>query len=249
MTLKIGDQAPDFNRPATRKRTISLADYRGKNVVLVFFPQAWTPIWTDQIPSYEADIAKFKGLNAQVLGISVDHVPCLEAWAESLGGISYPLVSDFWPHGEVSKAYGVFREEGFSERAIFIIDKEGIIQFIDVHDIDDQPINQVIFDVIMKMDPESAKSFMEIPDCGEMPTADIVMYCTSWCPDCKKARIWLAEHKVDYLEVNVNEYPEAGKWVRSVAGGNLVTPTFKIYDKVVVDFDKDQLKKVLKISE
>ena len=84
-------------------------------------------------------------MNVQVLGISVDHVPCLVAWAKSLGDINYPLLSDFWPHGEVAKKYGVFiEEEGKSERAIFIIDKEGIIRYIDIHDIDEQPDNDVL---------------------------------------------------------------------------------------------------------
>jgi len=75
-------------------------------------------------------------LNAQVLGISIDHVPCIQAWADSLGGIHYPLLSDFWPHGAVAKKYGVLRVEGYAERAIFIIDKIGIIRYIDIHDID-----------------------------------------------------------------------------------------------------------------
>ncbi len=84
-------------------------------------------------------------MNVQVLGISVDHVPCLKAWANSLGGIHFPLLSDFWPHGQVAQQYGVFRSEGHSERAIFILDTEGIIRYIDIHDIDDQPSNDVLF--------------------------------------------------------------------------------------------------------
>ncbi len=78
------------------------------------------------------------------MGVSVDHVPCLKAWADSLGGIHFPLLSDFWPHGAVSKSYAVLRPEGYSERAIFIIDKDGIIRYIDVHDIDNQPSNEVL---------------------------------------------------------------------------------------------------------
>ena len=89
-------------------------------------------------------------MNVQVLGISVDHVPCLQAWAESLTGINYPLLSDFWPHGEVARRYGVLRQEGYSERAIFIIDAEGIIRYIDIHDIDDQPDNNVLFSEVAK---------------------------------------------------------------------------------------------------
>ena len=80
------------------------------------------------------------GLDAQVLGVSVDHVPCLQAWAESFDGISYPLASDFWPHGTVAQKYGVFIEEdGHSERAIFVIDKKGIIRYINVNDINKRP--------------------------------------------------------------------------------------------------------------
>ena len=249
MKLKVGDKAPNFTRPATYNRTVQLSDYLGKNVVLVFFPLAWTPVWTNQIPNYEADIAKFEGLNTQVLGISVDHIPCLEAWTKELGGISYPLISDFWPHGQVAKKYGVFRDDGRSERAIFVIDKKGIIRYIDVHDIDDLPVNQIIFDVIMEMDPESGRHFMDLPDVGEMPTADVVMYCTSWCPDCEHARNWLKDHYIEFLEINVNEYPQAAAYVRSQANGNLVSPTFSIHGQAVVDFDKERLRKLLNIDE
>ena len=90
-------------------------------------------------------MAKFGKLNAQVLGISVDHVPCLKAWAESLGGISFPLLSDFNPLGAVARKYRVKRKEGFSERAIFVLDKFGIIRYIDIHKITDRPKNKTLF--------------------------------------------------------------------------------------------------------
>jgi alkyl hydroperoxide reductase subunit AhpC len=90
-------------------------------------------------------------LNAQVLGISVDHVPCLKAWAESLGGISFPLLSDFNPLGAVAKKYGVKRKEGHSERAIFVIDGKGVFRYIDVHDIGDRPSNRVLFSELRKL--------------------------------------------------------------------------------------------------
>lgn len=103
------------------------------------------------MPSYEDDLSKFEGYNTQVLGISVDSVPSHEAWQKSLGGITYPLCSDFWPHGEVAQKYGVLRDEGYSERALFVIDKEGIIRFIDVHPIDEQPDNEIIYEVLRKL--------------------------------------------------------------------------------------------------
>ncbi len=95
-------------------------------------------------------------MNAQVLGVSVDSVPCLKAWAKSLRGITYPLLSDFWPHGRVANLYGVLREEGYSERAIFLIDKEGIIRYIDIHDINDLPDNEVLFAELRQIEPELA---------------------------------------------------------------------------------------------
>ncbi len=85
------------------------------------------------------------------MGISIDSVYANKAWAESLGGISYPLLSDFWPHGMVALKYNVLRKEGMTERAIFIIDKEGVVRYVDVHDIGDQPKNSVLFDELKKI--------------------------------------------------------------------------------------------------
>jgi len=83
-------------------------------------------------------------------------VPCLKAWAKSLGGISFPLLSDFWPHGEIAKRYGVLRSEGYSERAIFVIDREGVIRYIDVHDINKLPDINVVFDELRKVEGKEA---------------------------------------------------------------------------------------------
>lgn len=85
-----------------------------------------------------------------MLGISVDSVPCNKAWAKSLGGISYDLLSDFEPKGEVAKKYGAYRPEGYSERALFVIDKEGRIVYKDIHKIDEQPDNEEIFEILRK---------------------------------------------------------------------------------------------------
>ena len=104
------------------------------------------------MPAYEADLERFQGYDAQVLGISVDSVPCNTAWAKSLGGISYDLLSDFHPKGAVAKAYGAYREnDGISERALFIVDKEGKLAYVDIHDISDQPDNEDLFEVLRKL--------------------------------------------------------------------------------------------------
>lgn len=200
------------------------------------------------MPAYEADLAKFGALDAQVLGISIDHVPCLKAWANSLGNINYPLMSDFWPHGEVAKRYGVLRDDGRSERAIFVIDKQGIIRYIDVHDIDDQPKNMVLLDLLRKLEPHLAANLpagQEAPTPTALPTGGVVMYCTQWCPDCKRARAWLQQRGLEYTEVDVNSVAGAAKQVRQWADGNLVTPTFDINGTIVVDFDVDKLTQVL----
>jgi peroxiredoxin len=104
------------------------------------------------MPAYEADKDRFAGYDAQVLGISVDSIPSHIAWAKSLGGITYDLLSDFHPKGEVAKSYGAWREaDGITERALFIVDKEGKIAYVDIHDIDDQPDNEDLFDVLKKL--------------------------------------------------------------------------------------------------
>jgi peroxiredoxin len=104
------------------------------------------------MPAYEADLERFEGYDAQVLGISVDSVPCNTAWAKSLGGLTYDLLSDFEPKGEVARRFGAYRQnDGISERAIFIVDKEGKIAFKDIHDISDQPDNEELFEVLRKL--------------------------------------------------------------------------------------------------
>jgi peroxiredoxin len=104
------------------------------------------------MPAYEADLERFKGYDAQVLGISVDSVPCNSAWAKSLGGLTYDLLSDFEPKGEVARSYGAYREgEGISERALFIVDKDGRIAYKDIHNISDQPDNEELFEVLRKL--------------------------------------------------------------------------------------------------
>ena len=95
---------------------------------------------------------RFASYDAQVLGISVDSVPCNTAWAKSLGGLSYDLLSDFHPKGEVAKAFGAWREaDGISERALFIVDKGGKIAYKDIHNISDQPDNEDLFDVLRNL--------------------------------------------------------------------------------------------------
>ncbi len=103
------------------------------------------------MPSYEEDLPEFERRNAQVLGISTDQVFSNEAWAKSMGGLSYPLLSDNWPYGYVSTQYGVLRGSGTCERAIFVVDMKGVIRYIDIHDINEQPPTDKIMEALDKL--------------------------------------------------------------------------------------------------
>lgn len=247
MTIQLGALAPDFTLPSQLGKKITLSDLRGKNVVLAFYPLAWTPVCSLQIPLYEAEMDKFVALDTQILSISVDSADCLRAWAESLGGIHYPMLSDFWPHGAVAQLYGVLQPDGRSERALFIIDKLGIVRYIDIHDIKDQPSNELLRKAIREIDPD-VRERPELPEskAAELPHGGIVMYCTAWCPDCKRARKWLADQKITYTEVDITTTPGAAQQVEKWANGNRTTPTFDIDGTIVVDFDLPRLKEVLK---
>jgi peroxiredoxin len=146
MALKAGDEAPDFELRSHKGGSVKLSDFRGrKNVVLAFHPLAFTPVCATQMCGYESDMGQFEAAGAAVLGVSIDAQPAKAAWAKTLGSISYDLLSDFHPHGEVAAKYGVFRpKEGFSERAIFVIDKQGKVAWSRVYAIPEQPGNSEV---------------------------------------------------------------------------------------------------------
>jgi peroxiredoxin len=140
LRVKVGDRAPSFTLPAVSGENVSLSQYQGKkNVVISFVPAAWTPVCSDQWPGYKIARSIFDENDAILLGITVDNIPTLFAWTNQMGKLWFPVLSDFWPHGAVAKTFGVLRSNGVSERALFVIDKKGIIRYIDVHDINQRP--------------------------------------------------------------------------------------------------------------
>ena len=140
LKVKVGDTAPDFMLPSIAGQKITLSQYRGKkNVVLSFVPAAWTPVCSDQWPGYNIVQDLFDKNNTILLGITVDNIPTLYAWTNQMGKLWFPVLSDFYPHGKVAEAYGVLRSDGTTERALFVIDKKGVIRYIDVHDINKRP--------------------------------------------------------------------------------------------------------------
>ena len=121
--LDVGTAAPDFELRSHHGATVRLSSFHGrKHIVLAFHPLAFTPVCAAQMQAYERERPRLDGLDAHVLALSVDAGPSKKAWAESLGGVSYDLLSDFHPHGHVAAAYGVLRADGLSERAIFVIE-------------------------------------------------------------------------------------------------------------------------------
>ncbi len=127
--LEVGIKAPDFNLPDASKRTVRLSDFRGKCVVLCFYPLDWSPACSDQLSLYQSELDEFKKLNAQLLCISVDSIYSHGAWA-AVRDLSFPLLADFCPKGEVARLYNVWRDtDGFSERALYVIDPSGIIRY------------------------------------------------------------------------------------------------------------------------
>ena len=247
MKLKIGQKAPDFTLETHLDTTVSLKDYRGKVVVIAAFPRAWTPVCTNQIPAYQSELQHFNEMNVQILGMSIDHVPSLQAWTESFGGVTYPVLSDFYPHGAVAKKYGILREEGFTERAIIIIDKKGVVQYVDVHEIEEMPSIDVLFEELKRIAPEDAGKLTR--DAGvesvEIPTGKILMYSNPWCPDSRLAREWMKENNIEYHEINIFRDEAAANKVRKWSGGYLISPTFEIGEKIVFDFQKEELEELL----
>ena len=144
--------APDFKLKNYDGTEMSLSQFRGKkNVLLAFFPLAFTPVCSCQIPSYRDDLSKFESLDCQPIAVGISPVPAHRAWVESLGGVNIPVLSDFYPHGEVARKYGVLREEGFPERSLFLIDKQGAIRYSLVHELKQQPDNKLILEEIRKL--------------------------------------------------------------------------------------------------
>jgi peroxiredoxin len=127
--LPPGSTAPDFSLHSTPDQAVSLRDFRGQPVVLAFYPADWSPVCGDQMALYNELMSEFHRFNATVIGISVDGIWCHLAFAQERH-LHFPLLADFEPKGEVARQYGVYRDhEGTSERALFVIDAEGVIRW------------------------------------------------------------------------------------------------------------------------
>jgi glutaredoxin len=155
-------------------------------------------------------------------------------------------LSDFYPHGRVAELYGVLRDDGRSERAIFVIDRNGVIRYVDVHDIDEQPDNEILFKVLSEIEPDAAP-YQPPPEPKPAPQTreGVVLYCTRWCPTCYRARAFFEQRGIPYTEIDINYDKEAAQRVRGWANGNQTTPTVEIDGTVIVGYDEARLNEVL----
>lgn len=132
--MQVGDVAVDFTLPDQDGRAVTLSSFRGRrNVLLVFYPLAFSPVCSGEMCQVREDLSLYQNDDTQVLAVSVDSVYALRAWAGA-ESFSFPLLSDFWPHGAVARAYGVFNDErGFANRGTFLIDRDGVVRFTEVN--------------------------------------------------------------------------------------------------------------------
>jgi peroxiredoxin len=133
MSLSVGDAAPEFSLPDQDRQVVSLTDLRGTPVLLVFYPFAFSGICTGELCQLRDELATYTDAGVRVLAISTDPVFSLKAW-KAQEGFDFPLLSDFWPHGTVARAYGVFNDKaGMAVRGTFLVDAEGRIVFAEVN--------------------------------------------------------------------------------------------------------------------
>jgi peroxiredoxin len=127
--LNAGVRAPDWELKSTPDQVVHLTDFRGENLIMAFYPADWSPICTDQMALYNEILPEFRRLHAYLVGISIDHAWCHAAFAQSRN-LHFPLLADFHPKGEVAQAYGVYDDSiGMAERALFVLDGDGVIRW------------------------------------------------------------------------------------------------------------------------
>ena len=129
MALAAGSKAPDFKLQATPDQAVSLSDFRGKPIILAFYPADWSPVCGDQMALYNEVLSEFRKFGADIVGISVDGVWCHLAFSKDRR-LRFPLLADFEPKGEIARKYGVYSDvSGTCERALFVIDGDGVIRW------------------------------------------------------------------------------------------------------------------------
>jgi len=134
MSVEAGERAPDFTLRDQDGQKVTLSSFRGRqNVLVVFYPFAFSPICTGELCQVRDDLPRYQNPDLQVFAVSVDSPWALKSYAQA-ERYEFPLLADFWPHGEVARAYGVFNDiSGVANRGTFLIDKEGVVRFAEMN--------------------------------------------------------------------------------------------------------------------
>ena len=155
--LQAGSRAPDFTLKSTPDQSVSLSEFRGQPVILAFYPADWSLVCSDQMSLYNEVLPEFRRHGAELIGISVDGAWCHGAFA-STRKLHFPLLADFEPKGAVARSYGVYREaDGFSERALFVIDANGVITWSHVSPVGVNPGAEGILAALEALHPEESR--------------------------------------------------------------------------------------------
>ncbi len=149
--LQPGTQAPDFTLHSTPDQEMSLHELKGQRVIVAFYPADWSPVCGDQMALYNEVLPEFKKHHAALVGISVDGVWCHAAFADARK-LHFPLLADFEPKGEVARRFGVYRKDGVTERALFVLDEEGVVRWSYVSPIGVNPGADGILDALESLD-------------------------------------------------------------------------------------------------
>jgi peroxiredoxin len=158
LALQPGSRAPEFTLKTTPDQSVSLSDFRGQPVILAFYPADWSLVCSDQMALYNEILPEFRRHQAELLGISVDGAWCHAAFATDRR-LHFPLLADFEPKGAVARAYGVYRDsDGFTERALFVIDAEGVIRWSYVSPVGVNPGADGILAALEALQHEESKS-------------------------------------------------------------------------------------------
>ena len=156
--LQAGTTAPDFRLHATPDQLVALSDFRGSPVILAFYPADWSPVCGDQMTLYNQVLPEFRRYGAQILGISVDGAWCHQAFSKARK-LHFPLLADFEPKGAVARSYGAYREgEGVCERALFVLDENGVIRWSYVSPIGVNPGADGILEALESMKSQRVTS-------------------------------------------------------------------------------------------
>lgn len=149
-SLTVGKSVKDFTLKDQNGQDFTLSEFKGKKVLLSFHPLAWTGICAKQMQALEKNVKAFEKAGAVAVGLSVDSVPSKTAWAKSLKIKNTRLLADFWPHGKVAASLGLFRKEGFSERANVLVDEKGKVAWIKVYPIRELPDIREVLSAVKK---------------------------------------------------------------------------------------------------